>query len=327
MMRRRDFITLLGGAAAAWPVAARAQQPEKLPLVGVLGSASPSSQDRLVGGFGQRLRDLGWVEGRTVAIEVRWAEGRVERADEIAAEFARLKVNVIVTSAAVNILAAKRAAPNTPIVFAIATDPVGTGLVTSLARPGGTITGSSSQGADYSAKKIELLREMIPALRRIGVMANSGTPGAVEEMRAFESTVRMLGYEPATFEIRSAEDIVPAFEALKGKVDALDVVPEGLTIANRIRIITLALAARIPAIYGVREFPEVGGLMSFGPSLPDLYRRAADFVDKILRGTKPADIPVEQPTKFDIVINLTTAKVLGLTVPPTLLAIANEVIE
>ena len=326
-MRRRDFITFVGGAAAAWPRAPRAQQPGKLPLVGVLGSASASSQDHLVADFTRRLRDLGWIEGRTVALEIRWAEGRADRADEIAAEFARLKVSVIVTSAAANVLAAQRAAPSTPIVFAVATDPVGTGLVASLARPGGTITGSSSQGADTPGKQIELLREMIPALRRIGIIANSGTPGAVAEMRAFEAAARMLGYEPASFEIRSAEDIAPAFDALKGKVDALDVVPEGLILANRIRIITLALAARVPAIYGLREFPEVGGLMSFGPSLPDLYRRAADFVDKILRGTKPADIPVEQPTKFDIVINLTTAKALGLTVPPTLLAIANEVIE
>jgi putative ABC transport system substrate-binding protein len=326
-VNRRDFISLLGGAAAAWPAAAPAQQPGKLPLIGVLGSASESSQHDLVTGFTRRLRDLGWIEGRNVAFEVRWAEGRAERAEEIAAEFARLKVSVIVTSAAANILAVKRAAPTTPIVFAVATDPVGSGLVASLARPGGMITGSSSQGADTPGKQVELLREMIPGLRRIGIMANSGAPGAVLEMRAFEAAARMLGYEPASFEIRSAEDIVPAFDALKGKVDALDVVPEGLTLANRIRIITLALATRVPAIYGLREFPEVGGLMSFGPSLPDLYRRAADFVDKILRGTKPADIPVEQPTKFDIVINLTTAKALGLTVPPTLLAIANEVIE
>jgi putative ABC transport system substrate-binding protein len=326
-MRRRDVITLLGTAAATWPLAAGAQQPAKLPLVGVLGSASESSQGRLVADFRQRLRNLGWIEGRTVALEVRWAEGRADRAGEIAAEFARLKASVIVTSAAVNVLAAQRASPSTPIVFAVATDPVGTGLVASLARPGGTITGSSSQGADTSGKQIDLLREMIPGLRRIGIMTNVGATGAVEEMRAFEATARMLGYEPARFEIRSAEDIAPAFDALKGKVDALDVVPEGLALANRIRIITLALAARVPAMYGLREFPEVGGLMSFGPSLPDLYRRAADFVDKILRGTKPADIPVEQPTKFDIVINLTTAKALGLAVPPTLLAIANEVIE
>jgi putative ABC transport system substrate-binding protein len=326
-MRRRDVITLLGTAAAAWPLAARAQQPGKLPLVGVLGSASESSQHDLVAGFTRRLRDLGWIEGRTIAFQFRWAEGRADRADEIAAEFARLRVSVIVTSAAVNVLAAKRAAPSTPIVFAVATDPVGSGLVASLARPGGTITGSSSQGADSSGKQVELLREMIPGLRRIGVIANAGTLGAVEEMHAFEAAARTLGYEPASFELRGADDIAPAFDALKGKVDALDVVPDGLTVANRVRIITLALAARVPAIYGHRDFPEVGGLMSFGPSLPDLYRRAADFVDKILRGTKPADIPVEQPTKFDIVINLTTAKALGLTVPPTLLAIANEVIE
>ena len=326
MMRRRDFITLLGGAAA-WPVAARAQQPGKLPLVGVLGSASESSQHDLVADFTRRLRDLGWIEGRTVAFEFRWAEGRADRADEIAAEFARLKVSVIVTSAAANVLAAQRAAPNTPIVCAVATDPVDSGLVASLARPGGMVTGSSSQGVDASGKQVDLLRELIPGLRRIGIMANSGTAGAVAEMRAFETAVRMLGYEAASFELRGAQDIAPAFDALHGKVDALDVVPEGLTLANRIRIVTLALAGRVPAMYGLREFPEVGGLMSFGPSLPDLYRRAADFVDKILRGAKPADIPVEQPTKYDLVINIKAAKALGITVPQSMLVAADEVIE
>jgi putative tryptophan/tyrosine transport system substrate-binding protein len=326
-MRRREFITVLGSAAFAWPFPARAQQPGKLPTIGLLGSGTSSAQNHLVAAFVQRLRELGWIEGRTVAIELRWAEGRAERAAEIAAEFARLKVDVIVTSGAVNILAAKRAAPTTPIVFAVTADPVGTGVVESLARPGGTITGLSSQGTDYSGKQIELLREVIPALNRLGVVANAGSPGAVAEMRAFEATARTLGFEILTFEIRGPEDIAHAFEARQGRVDAINVVPDPLTVSNRIRLITLALAARVPAIYGIREFPEVGGLMSFGPNLRDLYRRAGDFADKILRGAKPADIPVEQPIKFDLVINLTTAKALGLTIPESLLLRADEVIE
>ena len=326
-MRRRDFLGALGGAAAAWPLAARAQQPAKLPTIGYLGSSTPSAMSQWTAAFVKRLRELGWIEGRTVAIEYRWAEGRSERASEIAAEFVRLKVDVIVTSGAVNILAAKRAAPATPIVFGVTADPVGTGVVASLARPGGTITGLSSQGTDYAGKQIELLREIVPDLRRLGVIVNAGSPGAMAEMRAFATTARTLGFELSTFEIRRAEDIAPAFDALKGRLDALDVVPDPLLSSNRIRLVTLALAARVPAIFGSRDYPEVGGLMSFGPNLPDLFRRAADFVDKILRGTKPADIPVEQPTKFDLIINLTTAKALGITVPPALLARADQVIE
>jgi putative tryptophan/tyrosine transport system substrate-binding protein len=325
-MRRREFITLLGGAAAAWPRAARAQQAKR-PSIGYLGSSTPATQGQLVAAFVQGLREFGWIEGRSVAIEYRWAEGRRERAAEIAAEFARLKVDVILTSGAVNILAAKQAAPSTPIVFAVTADPVGTGLVASLARPGGTMTGLSSQGTDYAGKQIELLRDLVPSLRRVGVMANVASAGATAEMRAFEATARQLGLDVPILEIRTAEGIAPAFAAFKDQLDALNVVPDPLVISNRVRIATLMLAARLPAIYGSREYPEVGGLMSFGPNLPDLYRRAAAFVDKILRGTKPADIPVEQPVKFDLVVNLTTAKALRLTVPDKLLALANEVIE
>jgi putative ABC transport system substrate-binding protein len=324
---RREFIALLGGAGVAWPLAAHAQQAGKLPTIGFLGSSTPAAASHLVAAFVQRLREFGWIEGRTVAIEYRWAEGRGERSAEIAAEFARLKVDVVLTSGAVNILAAKQAAPSTPIVFAVTADPVAAGLVASLARPGGNITGLSSQGTDYAGKQIELLREVVPALRRLGVLVNAGSPGATAEMRAFEATARKLGFEVSIFEIRRGEDIAPAFEALKEQVDALDVVPDPLVVTNGIRIITLALAGRVPAIYGTREYPAVGGLMSFGPNLPDLYRRAAAFVDKILRGTKPADIPVEQPTKFDLVINLTTAKALGLTIPDKLLGLADEVVE
>ena len=326
-MRRREFITLLGGAAAAWPLAARAQQPAKLPTIGFLGASTPSAQSQWVAAFVQRLRELGWIEGRTVAIEYRWAEGRSERFAEIAAEFVRLKVDVIVTAGTAAVLAAKQATSVIPIVFAVAGDPVGSGLVASLARPGGNVTGLSIQATDLAGKRLELLREVVPGLRRLAIMANVGNPGAVLEMGEVQAAARTLGLEVATLEIRRAEDIAPAFEALKGRADALYVCADPLVITNRIRINTLALGARLPTMHGIREYVEAGGLMSYGPNFPDLFRRAADYVDKILRGAKPADIPVEQPTKFDLVINLTTAKALGLDVPPTLLARADEVIE
>ena len=317
----------LGGAAAAWPLAARAQQPGKLPTIGFLGASTPSAESQWIAAFVQRLRELGWIEGRTVAIEYRWAEGRSERFAEIAAEFVRLKVDVIVTSGTPAVLAAKQATSVIPIVFATAGDPVGTGLVASLARPGGNVTGLSIQSTDLAGKRLELLREVVPGLRRLAIMANVGNPVAVLEMGEVQAAARTLGLEVATFEIRRAEDIAPAFEALKGRADALYVCTDPLVNTNRIRINTLALGARLPTMHGFREYVEAGGLMSYGPNFPDLFRRAADYVDKILRGAKPGDIPVEQPTKFDLVINLTTAKALGLTVPPTLLARADEVIE
>jgi putative tryptophan/tyrosine transport system substrate-binding protein len=325
-MKRREFITLLG-AAAVWPMAARAQQPGKLPTIGFLGAGTPSSHGRWLAATVQQLRELGWIEGRTVAIEYRWAEGRNERSAEIAAEFVRLKVDVIVTSGAANVIAAKQATSTIPIVFGVTADPVGAGLVARLARPGGNVTGLSAQSTDFAGKQLELLREILPGLRRLAIITNAGSPGAVLEMREVQAAARTLGLDAATFEFRRVDEIAPAFEALRGSAEALYVVPDPLVSANRIRIITLALAARVPAIYGSREYVDAGGLMSYGPNIPDLFRRAADFVDKILRGAKPADIPVEQPTKFDLVINLITAKALGLTVPPTLLARADEVIE
>ena len=209
----------------------------------------------------------------------------------------------------------------------MAGDPVGTGLVASLARPGGNVTGLSIQQTDLAGKRLELLREVVPGLRRLAILANVGNPAAVLEMGEVQAAARTLGLEVATLEIRRAEDIAPAFEALKGRADALYVCADPLVNTNRIRINTLALGARLPTMHGFREYVEAGGLMSYGPNFPDLFRRAADYVDKILRGAKPADIPVEQPTKFDLVINLTTAKALGLDVPPTLLARADEVIE
>jgi putative tryptophan/tyrosine transport system substrate-binding protein len=323
---RREFITLLGGGAAAWPLAARAQQPN-VPTIGFLGAASPSVWTQWIAAFVQRLRELGWIEGRTVAIDYRWAEGRNERFAEIAAEFVRLKVDVIVTAGTLPALAAKKATAVIPIVFATAGDPVGTGIVASLARPGGNVTGLSNQGTDTAAKRLELLREVVPNLRRLAMLVNVGSPVVVLELGEVQAAARTVGLEVITLEIRRGEDIVPAFEALNGRADALYVVIDPLVNTHRIRINTLALAARLPTMHGLREYIEAGGLMSYGPNLPDSFRRAADYVDKILRGTKPADIPIEQPTKFDLVVNLTTAKMLGLKIPEAFLALADEVIE
>jgi putative tryptophan/tyrosine transport system substrate-binding protein len=326
-VKRREFITLLGGAAAAWPLAARAQQLGKLPTVGYLGGGTLTTQRAELDAFVQRLRELGWIEGRTIALEFRWAEGRPERFAEIAAEFVRLKVDVIVTSGTPPALAAKQATSVIPVVITVA-DPVGSGLVASLARPGGNITGLSLQQADLAGKRLELLREVIPALRRLAILANVGNPNAVPEMGEVRAAARTLGLEVTVFEIRRAEDIAPAFEVLiKDRSEALYVVGDPLLTTNRLRINTFALAARLPTMFTQRQYVEAAGLMSYGPNFPDLSRRAADYVDKILRGAKPADLPVEQPTKFDLVINLVAAKALGLTVPPTLLARADEVIE
>jgi len=325
-MKRRKFITLLGGAVSVWPLAARAQQPEKLPTIGYLGSATPASQGQWVAAFVQRLRELGWIDGRTIAIEYRWAEGRTERAAEIAAEFVRRKVDVIVTSSTAGAVAAMQATSVIPIIFAAAGDPVGTGLVASLARPDGNVTGLSIQQTDLAAKKLELLREVVPSLRRLAILANVDAPSVVLDMREVQATGRTLGLEVITLEIRRGEDIVPAFEALNGRAEALYVVIDPLVNIHRVRINTLALAARLPTMHTFREGVEAGGLMSYKANFPDLFRRAADFVDKILRGAKPGELPVEQPTKFDLVVNLTTAKALGLTIPESFLMRA-EVIE
>jgi ABC-type uncharacterized transport system substrate-binding protein len=326
-MKRREFITLVGGAAA-WPLAARAQQAGKLPTIGFLVPGTPLTESQRVAAFVQRLRELGWTEGRNVAIEYRWPEGRNDRVAEIAVELVQIKVDVIVTTGTPAALAAKQATSAIPIVFAAAADPVGTGLVASLARPGGNVTGLSLQQADLAGKRLELLREVIPALRRLAILANVGNPNAVPEMGEVRAAARTLGLEVAVFEIRRTEDIAPAFEALiKDRSEALYVVGDPLLTTNRIRLNTLALGARLPTSYANRESVEAGGLMSYGPNFPDLFRRAAEYVDKILRGAKPADIPVEQPTKFDLVVNLVTAKALGLTVPPSLIARADEVIE
>jgi putative tryptophan/tyrosine transport system substrate-binding protein len=325
-MRRREFISLLGSAAVAWPLAARAQQAGSLPTIGFFGSTTPSSWSNWVPAFVQRLRELGWIEGRTVAIEYRWAEGNPERFTEIAAEFVRLKADVIVTAGAEPVVALKQATAVIPIVFGAAADPVGSGLVGSLRRPGGNVTGLSVQAPDLAGKRLELLREVVPPLRRFAIVANVGSTGASLEMREVRALAGKLGLEAAALEIRRAEDIAPAFQALK-EAEALYVCGDPLVSANRVRIVTFALAARLPTMYDHRGHVEAGGLMCYGPNFPELWRRVAEFVDKILRGAKPADIPVEQPTKFELIVNLTTAKALGLTIPESFLLRADEVVE
>jgi putative ABC transport system substrate-binding protein len=262
-MRRRDVLTLVGGAAA-WPLAARAQQASKLPTIGFLGAGSRASWSNWVPPFVQRLRELGWVEGRTVAIEYRWAEGRSERYPKIATEFVRLKVDVIVTSGSA-VLAAKQATLVIPIVFAVASDPVGGGLVASLARPGGNVTGLSVQAPDLAGKRLDLLREILPDLHRLAIMANAGYPAAVQEMGEVQAAATVLGLEVIRLEIRRAEEIAPAIAALQGRADALYVCTDSFISANRNRINTLALAARVPMMHDVRD-AEALGLISYGPN-------------------------------------------------------------
>jgi putative ABC transport system substrate-binding protein len=324
-MKRREFISLIGSASVAWPLAARAQQAGKPPTIGFLG-ADASAFSPWTAAFVQRLGELGWIEGRTIAIEYRWSEGRPERISEIAAEFVRLKVDVIVTTGFATAVV-KQATAVIPIVFAITNDPVGGGLAASLARPGGNVTGLSLQATDLASKRLELLRAVVPRLRRLAVMGYVGSLETVLEMDEVQAAARTLGLEIVPLEIRHADDIDPAFAALKPQVDALYIALGALVAANRARIVSFALSARLPSIFGARDYVQAGGLMSYGPNFPDLFRRAADLVDKILHGAKPGDIPIEQPTKFELVVNLTTAKALGLTIPESFLSFADEVIE
>jgi len=324
-IRRRSFLISLAAATTAWPLAAHAQQADKRPTIGFLGPDAAGWRP-WTDAFVARLGELGWIEGRTIAIEYRWTEGRPERVAEIAAEFVRRKVDVIVSNGP-SVAILKQATTTTPIVFAVAKDPVGGGLVTSLARPGGNVTGLSVQEVDVAGKHLELLREVVPRLRRLAIIFDAGYPSAALEVRELQTVARPLGLEVVPLEVRRAEDIAPAFEALGSQADALYVSQDALTVANSTRIITLALGARLPTIFSARNFVQAGALMSYGPNFPALFRRAAEIVDKILRGAKPDDIPVEQPSKFELAINLTTAKALGLTIPASLMSLADELIE
>lgn len=324
-MRRREFISLLGSGSVALPLAALAQLA-KLPSIGFLGASTRANWTQWTEAFVQRLRELGWVDGSTVAIEYRWADGHTERYAEIAAEFVRLKVNVILTVGSA-VIAAKQATSTIPIVFAIAVEPVGIGLVASLARPGGNVTGLSVESSELAGKRIQILRELLPALRRLAVIADVGYPASVIEIDEVRAAAGKLGLDVDVLEIRRAEDITPAFGALNGGTQALYVCSDALINANHARINILALGARLPTIHAFRDFLGAGGLMSYGAPPTAMFRQAGDIVDRILRGAKPADIPVEQPTKFEFVINLTTAKALGLTIPESFLQRADEVIE
>jgi ABC-type uncharacterized transport system substrate-binding protein len=324
-MRRRQFITFIGGAAAALPLAARAQQT-KIPTIGFMSVSTPTAWSHFVAAFEQRLAELNWINGRTVAIEYRWAEGRSERFVEISAEFVRLKVDVILTGGSA-VLAAKQATQTIPIVFALANDPLGAGLVASLSRPGGNVTGLSLQGPDIGSKRLGLMREALPGLRRLAIIANPASPQAAAELQEVKAEAVGLGFDPVGLEIRRAEDFAPAIDALKGRADALYACADALISANAAHINALALAARLPTMFYAREYIQGGGFMSYGPNVPRLFRRSADFVDKILRGTKPGEIPVEQPTTLELIINLKTAKSLGLVLSLTLLATADDVME
>jgi putative ABC transport system substrate-binding protein len=324
-MKRRAFIAGLGASLS--PLAVKGQQPAKRRTIGFLGATSQELAKPWVTALVQRLHELGWVEGGNLAIEYRWADSRTDRYDVLAAELAALNVDVVVTWASAPVLAAKRATTTIPIVFAAQMDPVGAGVVVSLARPGGNVTGMSIQQTDTAGKRIELLREVVKGLSHLAVMANANAPGAVLEMREVSSAARTIGLDVTSIEIREAAEIAPAIAALKGRAGALYVATDPLIFANRVRINALAQEARLATIFGGREYVEAGALMSYGPSWVDLFRNAGDQVDKILRGARPADIPVQQPTKFYLVINRRTAAALNLEVPPTLLARADEVIE
>jgi ABC-type uncharacterized transport system substrate-binding protein len=324
-MRRRELIALLGGAAASWPLAVRAQQTGKLPTIGFLG-ADAAAFSPWTAAFVGHLRELGWIEGRTIAIEYRWSQGRTERYAEIAAEFVRLKVDVIVTvGSAVPLV--RQATTVIPIVFAVGIDPVGSGLVASLAQPGGNVTGLSIQANELAGKRLELARELVPRLHRLAIMFNVGNAQPVLEMGETQAAARMLGLEVVPLVIQRPEDIAGALQTLKARADALYVAVDQLMVANRTSILTSALGARLPTIFSTRDFATAGALMSYGPSYTERFRHAADYVDKILRGAKPGDLPVDQPTKFELVINLKTAKALGLTIPQSLRVRADEIIE
>ncbi len=327
-MTRRAFITLLGGAAVARPLRARAQQPGKVPTIGFLVSGRPASHGQWFAGLAQRLRELGWIEGRTVAIEYRFAQGREDSFAEIFAEFVRRRVDVIVTSGAA-ILAAKQVASDIPIVFAAAVDPVSMGLVASLARPGGNITGLSNVSSELSGKRLELLKEAVPGLVRVGVLWDPDVRGAILEYKETEAAARSLRLELRSQEVSSAEDLERAFSTVASeRTQALILVGQSpVAFSKRTEIANFARRNRLPTISNSPAYVDAGGLMSYGQSITDGYRRTAIYVDKVLKGVKPADLPVEQPTKFELIINLKTAKALGLTLPRSLLQRADHLIE
>jgi len=329
-MRRRDFLKALSGAAMAplvWPNDALAQQARPSTTIGFLGATTPTIWSANVTAFQNRLRELDWIDGRNVSIEYRWAQGRDDRYAEFASEFVQRKVDIIVTAGTTAVIALKKATSAIPIVFAAAGDPVRTGLVSSLSRPGGNVTGLSNLQTDLGGRRLSLLREIQPNVKRVAVLGNFDNPLIALEMEGVKEDGARLGLETFKLHVTKAEEIVPAIQSLKGVADALYICSDPFLTTHRVRINTLAIAQKLPTVNAFREYVVAGGLLSYGPNFPDLFRRSADYVDKILRGAKPADIPVEQPVKFDLVINNTTAIAIGLTIPEQFLMRANEVIE
>src|SRR5215475_4326824 len=329
-MRRRDFLKALSGAAMAplvWPNDALAQQARPSTTIGFLGATTPTIWSANVTAFQNRLRELDWIDGRNVSIEYRWAQGRDDRYAEFASEFVQRKVDIIVTAGTTAVIALKKATSAIPIVFAAAGDPVRTGLVSSLSRPGGNVTGLSNLQTDLGGRRLSLLREIQPNVKRVAVLGNVDSPLIALEMEGVKEDGARLGLETFKLHVTKAEEIVPAIQSLKGVADALYICSDPFLTTYRVRINTLAIAQKLPTVNAFREYVVAGGLLSYGPNFPDLFRRSADYVDKILRGAKPADIPVEQPVKFDLVINNTTATAIGLTIPEQFLMRADEVIE
>jgi len=327
-MRRRQFITLLGGAAATWPLAARAQQPAKIPRIGFLGNSTATMEANLIGPLRDGLRELGYEEGRNVIIEFRWADGKYDQFPALVAELLAAKVDVIITAGTPATLAIKKATSTVPLVFIAVGDPVGTGVVPNLGRPGGNITGLSSIAPDLEGKRLELLREVVPKLSHVAFFLNPANAFHTASMRQARVAAQSLGIKLQPMEVNKSEQLDGAFASIvKEKPDALLILADRIFLHNRKRMMEFAIHQRLPSVNAYRELVEAGGLISYGPSYEDMHRRAAVYVDKILKGTKPADLPIEQPTKFTLLINLKTAKTLGLTVPPTLVARADELIE
>jgi putative ABC transport system substrate-binding protein len=325
-VKRRDFITLLGGAAT-WPFAAHAQQASRVPRIGLLGAASPSKFASRLEGLRLGLRDFGYVEGRNITIEYRWAEGRYERFPELAAELVRSNVDLIVTHTTPGSLAAKRATTRIPIVMALIGDPVAAGIVASLARPGGNITGQTFFNPELRAKRIELLKEAMPRLTKVAVILNADNPGTESEFQAMETTAQSLNIILQPFRLRSASELAGAFEKMEGAhTEAVETGDDPLSSLNAGAIAALAAKGRLLSI-GPEDVPRAGGMMGYGVDFVATYRHAASFVDKILKGANPADVPIERASKFQFILNLKTAKVLGLEVPTATLLRADEVIE
>jgi ABC-type uncharacterized transport system substrate-binding protein len=326
-MRRRDFIAVLGGAAA-WPLAVRAQQAGKIPRIGYL-SPGPAKLSRLDHSFRQGLRELGYVEGKNILIEYRFADGKFKRLPDLAAELVRLNVDVMVTRVTQASLAAKAATKTIPVVMLGVSEPVVSGLITSLAQPGGNVTGTSSQTAEVQGKSLELLKEIVPKLSRVAVLWNPANAiFQAQLLKATERAAGVLGLQLREFGARNPNEFAHAFTAISNaRVDALMVLGDPTLVAHKARIIDFAARHHLPAIYGTEDHAEAGGLITYAPDYAAQFRRGAFYVDKILKGAKPADLPVEQPTKFELAINLRTAKALGLQIPPALLVLANKVIE